>query len=93
MKKKSQGMSVNVIIMAIIALITLIAAITIFMKYYGAVGENVGSCESKGGLCADDIRVRVPDGCGGEYPIPLVVSDDCEGTTPRNNLCCLKAFN
>jgi len=84
-------MSVNVIIMAIIALITLIAAITIFMNYYGRVGENVGGCESKGGVCADDIRV--PDECGGDYPIPFVVSDDCEGTTPRNNLCCLKVDN
>jgi len=84
-------MSVNVIIMAIIALITLIAVITIFMNYYRSVSDNVGGCESKGGLCADDIRV--PRGCGGEYPIALVVSNDCEGTTPRNNLCCLKVDN
>ena len=84
--KKSQGMPINVIIIAAIALIALIVIIAIFTGIIGSTTKNIQSCAAKDGTCADELDGKK---CGGDYPIPLIVSGDCEKTTPKN-LCCLK---
>jgi len=88
--RKSQGLSINTIVMAVIALLVLVIIITIFTRFYGKSAENIGSCSSKGGICAND--VQLDGGCKGEYPIQLIVQGDCSRTTPEN-LCCLKIGN
>ena len=98
--KKSEGLAMSMIIIAIIALAVLFIVIAIFTNVTEKTAKNIGNCETKGGLCAD-VEVKVdekgnkkkPDGkCGGDYPIPLIVSSDCEKTTPKN-LCCFKIKN
>lgn len=86
--KKSQGLSINVIIIAALALVVLVVLIIIFTGSIGKTSQNIGSCITKGGICADDERLK-GQGCGGDYPIPLFVSGDCEKTKPKN-LCCIK---
>jgi len=92
MNKKSQGLSINVIIIAAIALVALIVLISIFTNFSGKASKNIGSCIAKGGKCAKDLP---GDKCGGDgYVVPLIVSGECESSTKNiNNLCCLKISN
>lgn len=87
MDKKSQGLSINVIIIAVIALVVLVVIIAIFTGTIGKTAKNIGSCVDKGGDCADK-EGKCPDG----YPVPIFVSGDCEETTPKNK-CCFKIKN
>ena len=62
--KKSQGLSVNMIVIAAIALIVLIVVIAIFADKAGFFSRNVGgSCQDKGGKfslkCEDEGTIRV----------------------------------
>lgn len=82
--KKSQGLSVNVIIIAALALAVMIVLIIIFTGSIKKTSENIGSCITKGGKCADK-EGKCPEG----YSIPLIVSGDCNDAKPKN-LCCLK---
>lgn len=85
--KKSQGMPINVVIAAVIALAVLVVIIMIFTGQIGKTSENLGSCLTKNGKCADKLPNKQ---CGGDYPISLIVSGDCKSTEPKN-LCCIKA--
>ena len=88
--KKSQSLSINAIIIAAIALVALVVIIAIFTNFSSKTAQNIGSCESKGGKCASEI----PNGkCDKEYPVPIIVSGDCENAKPVKNLCCLKIGN
>ena len=51
MHKKSQGMSINVVVAATLALIVLIVLIAIFYGKSGAFSRGVNDCEAKGGKC------------------------------------------
>jgi len=92
--KRSQGMSINVIIMAALALVVLVVLLAIFTGSIGKTSQNIGSCITKGGICADDDRLKgantLKGTCGGDYPIPIFVSGECPNTNPKN-LCCIKA--
>ncbi len=81
--RKSQGLPVNYIIIAVIALVALVVVLAIFANFTGDTAKNINSCTAKGGKCANK------DGkCDDkEYPIPLFLSEDCE---KENNICCLK---
>jgi flagellar basal body-associated protein FliL len=94
MKQKKGDLSITIIIAAVIGLVTLVVLIAIFTNTTSNTSENIGSCATKGGLCENDyFHVDKPaNECGGNYPVPIIVSGDCEGTTP-NHLCCLKATN
>ena len=84
--KKTQGLSINTIIIAAIALATLVIMMFIFIKGTGKTSENLGSCIAKGGKCANDKGECVDK----QYPIPIIVSGECDKTIPKN-LCCIKA--
>lgn len=95
--KKSVGLSISMIIVAIIALAVLFIIIAVFTNVTEKTSGNIGSCGAKGGVCADDSSVPVaekPRGkCGGDYPVPLIVSDEkCKDTDPKY-LCCLRIKN
>jgi hypothetical protein len=53
MNKKAQGISMNVIIIAAIALLVLVILSVIFIGRMGSFGQQTGSCESQGGTCYD----------------------------------------
>ena len=97
MKSKKADISITVIIAAIIGLVVLVVIIAIFTNTTQKTAQNIGGCTVKGGLCANQNappgETKPNDKCGGDYPIPLIVSGDCKGTTPTKNLCCLKATN
>src|SRR3989344_5773876 len=84
--KKSQGLSINTIVIAALALAVLVVLIIIFTRGIGKTSENLGSCVTKGGMCADTLSNK----CSGDYPIPIIVSGDCGNTKPTKNLCCIK---
>ncbi len=62
-QKKAQGLSLNVIIIAAMALIVLVVVVSIFLGKAGFFGENTESCEFNGGKCIDaaDCTYRLPD--------------------------------
>jgi len=51
MKKNSQGMPLNVIIIAAILLAVLVVVIVIFTKGSSIFAKDILSCENKGGDC------------------------------------------
>jgi len=62
MRKKGQGISMNVIIIAAIALLVLVVLSIIFMGRMGQWGADVDSCVTKGGTClsACDAATQTP---------------------------------
>jgi len=48
---KAQGISMNVIIIAAIALLVLVILSVIFLGKMGGFGKGVGDCTNKGGTC------------------------------------------
>jgi len=56
MNKKSQGISINVIIIAAVSLIVLVVLVAIFTGRFGAFSKGIGetgTCNNLGGACAD----------------------------------------
>ncbi len=90
MNKKAQGISINVIIIAAIALLVLVILSVIFMGRMGTFTGGVKDCELSGGKCL----VSCPD------PADATTSDynkqfdvwvckqAVDGTT--TNVCCVK---
>jgi len=52
--KKSQGLSINMIVAAALALIILVVIIVIFKEKSGTFAEQINNCESKGGKCVKE---------------------------------------
>ena len=84
--KKAQGISLNVIIVAAIALLVLVILTLIFTGKMAEWISGVGDCRNKGGRCA-----AVGENCGEagtsveEYPT-VYVDYEC----PRDGeICCL----
>jgi len=87
---KAQGISINVIIIAAIALLVLVVLSVIFMGRLGQFATKTAECENKGGKCADlgescgqvgssveDYPTRFPD-----WTCPKVDDQDVD--------CCVK---
>lgn len=53
MNKKAQGLSMNVIIIAAIALLVLVILAVLLLRAGGSIDTGT-SCEGLGGICADD---------------------------------------
>ena len=49
--KKAQGLSLKMVVIAVISLVVLIVLIAIFTGKIGIFGENLTDCSSKGGNC------------------------------------------
>jgi len=93
--KKSVGLSMEIIVVAFIVLVVLVTLIYMFSNFFGKTAENIGSCVTKGGVCANEkapTGEKPDDKCGEDYPIPLFVSGGCPDSTPKN-LCCIKVNN
>ncbi len=81
MNKKAQGMSMNVIIIAAIALLVLVILSVIFIGRMGGFGKATKDCETQGGEC-------MPAPCSQHEGYMTLPGLSCgEDTT---NVCCAK---
>jgi len=89
MDKKAQGISINTIIIAAIALIVLVVLIAIFTGRLGGFGQGVDiatkgtACDTGGGE-----RLPVSTGCGDLGPAVGIFSDTGGNT---GFICCKKS--
>tara|TARA_B100000315_G_scaffold253510_1_gene292416 strand:+ start:3616 stop:3867 length:252 start_codon:yes stop_codon:yes gene_type:complete len=80
MDKKGQGISINVIIVAAIALLVLVILSVIFIGRVDIFSKRSSDCSSYGGASA------CQDSCGGDFPTPYpTYSCATEG-----EVCCIK---
>jgi len=75
MKKKGQGLSMNVIIIATIGLVVMVVLIAIFTGRLGGFGQKLAE-EEKGLTCKGDEK-STPKGLGGEW------KPSCDADTER----------
>jgi flagellar basal body-associated protein FliL len=83
-RKKAQGMSLNIIIIAAIGLLVLVILAVIFIGRIGTTTKSIDSCK---GSCIDSA-----DDCVGQYQ--KVTSDPCfasDGKTRTEQICCVSA--
>jgi hypothetical protein len=91
MNKKAQGISINTIIIAAIALIVLVVLVAIFTGRLGGFSLGVANCEDKGGTCesytASETTAIACDRVGGA---PLR-NTNCEDSAIGDNdgICCI----
>lgn len=91
--RKAQGLSLNVIIIAVIALLVLVVIVWIFSGKSSQFAKGVASCESKGGTCYEtETECRAAGPYVGQAPDD--VSCDNEKSNPPNSpgdgiYCCL----
>lgn len=80
---KAQGISLNAIIIAALALLVLVVLSVIFMGRMADFGGAVSSCENKGGTCAFE-----SDGCGeGKREYTAWKCPDIDEV--ENEICCI----
>ncbi len=89
LKKKGADLSVNLIIVAILALLVLVVMSLIFTGRIGMFRKSVDSCASLGGSCVMDESV-----CSGQYQ-RIERSGVCDLNlendpgSPDDGLCCV----
>ena len=75
MTKKAQGISINTIIIAAIALIVLVVLVAVFTGRLGGFISGVESCQDKGGTCKSYLSTDTPPAntagneCGNAAPL------------------------
>lgn len=84
--KKSQGMPVNVIIIAALALIVLVVLVAIFTGRVRIFSQSLESCAAKQGQCYE--KSCPPN-------MALVTNTNCpEGDpNPNKKICCVQVFS
>ena len=89
LNKKAQGISINVIIIAAIALAVLVILFAIFTGNIGKNVKEVNECKNKGGLCSSGAGCDSSAISGAEegasYVLFKAQTEDC-----GNNACCIK---
>ena len=84
MAKKAQGISMNVIIIAAIALLVLVILSVIFMGRMGVFSPGVSDCENKGGVCRGACLTEE-----GERPLTIHQCSK-EQQNMGNTVCCMQ---
>ncbi len=85
--KKSQGLTLNTIIIAALVLIVLVILVLIFTGRMGITRQQVDDCVNNGGVCQQE--------CTGTYSRQVVYEcdNDGDGTTNEGStidgVCCL----
>jgi len=89
--KKAQSISINTIVVAIIALLVLVIVVFVFGKQIGDWFETTNTCETAGGSCTEG-QLQLGDGCDREGGYALVPGARCEPPNPTANAppCCRK---
>jgi len=83
--KKAQSISINTIVVAIIALLVLVIVVFVFGKQIGDWFETTNTCETAGGSC--DKGQLSGGGCNREEGYALVPGASCP---EKNTPCCRK---
>lgn len=91
MKKRGQGMPLNVIIIAVLALLVLVVLAIVFMGRLGVFGVRVQEC---GGVCVVDEEACADKYGTGNYKIDALGGCDMGGDGKYNNqdedgVCCI----
>lgn len=105
MFKKSQGISLNMIVIAAIVIIVLVVVIAIFSGKMRFFEKGVRSCRSQGGHCScwteygDDIDWKTPTTSCSNNPNecpegygPVEGTDCTADKITGNDLCCIKVY-
>ena len=86
MKRKAQGLSMNVIIIAALALIVLVVLSIIFVGKAGDFRKRSDQCENSGGTCIDN----EPGACEGDFERKIAgVCFDAQGEVDPDKICCV----
>ena len=80
MHKRGQGISMNVIIIAAIALLVLVVLSVIFMGRMGIFSRGSSDCKNQGGVCA----ATCGTGDAANFPTPYTAAECASGQT-----CCI----
>ena len=86
--KKGQGISVNVIVIAALALIILVILSTIVIQKLGGFNRNTEVC----GRSTSAEQCRFGDCLAGESPNPSRVCLNGQGQTDQSQVCCIKGL-
>ncbi len=80
--KKAQGLSVNIIIIAAIALVVMVIVVMIFAGKMSGFVDTSESCSSSNGQCVPS------EDCDEQYQ--KIIDADCEN---EDHICCLTIGN
>lgn len=87
MMKKGQGLSMNVIIIAALALLVLVILSVIFMSRTGVFVRESKSCVQNGGQCVD-----ISDDCPPGMAVSVLSTIKCtdsSGNVQEDSKCCM----
>lgn len=73
----------NVIIIAVLALVVLVVLSVIFIRQTGTFTRNIESCESKSGVCAKDNAGKCP-----VNKTAIILTRDCAVGEEKEGKCC-----
>jgi hypothetical protein len=91
-KKKAQGISINTIIIAAIALIVMVLVILIFTGNIRNFRKSAGSCEGNGGVCvASEDTCKDDSAAGYQGRVLSQYNEWCTDNYPSKPYCCLTA--
>jgi len=83
--KKAQGISMNVIVIAALALLVLVIVALITTGRLGIFSKEVSECKNQGGVCADEgVECGTPDTNVENYP-----TEYTGVSCGENRKCCL----
>jgi len=86
MFKKAQGISLNVVVIAALALLVLVILSVVFIGRMGFWGDDVNDCINKGGVCAPECGT----GDAANYPTEYGVWR-CDAESGTAKKCCIAA--
>jgi len=83
---KSQGLPINIIIIAAIGLVVLVVVLAIFSGRMGILSKSIaGTCDEQGGKCACTLK---DNKCNDDYPF-RVIAKGCGKGGGEEGPCCL----
>ena len=82
-RRKSQGMPVNVIIIAVIALIVLFVLVALFTGKIRGLSQDLESCTTKQGRCDDKKECAANE---------ATISAKCDKKDGKDQICCITVF-
>jgi len=92
MSKKAQGMSLNVIIIAILALLVLVVLAVIFLGRINVFGKGVSDCDRQPDhVCTSDLSCRTTSAGDSMAGYVRDTTYNCADIDNQKMFCCFKA--
>ncbi|MFT4310172.1 MAG: hypothetical protein ACMXYC_00920 [Candidatus Woesearchaeota archaeon] len=95
MFKKAQGMSINTIIITILALLVLVVIASVLIGRMGLFVGTTKNCVELGGICEARVGTFGQQGCENapvgfqRYDPSMSCIDDTTGRAAANQVCCV----